>query len=490
MNKRRGGPGRDEGGGQGVGEGEGGEGEGEAIAAGDARPKRKRKEIEVTAESTSEKTKSPPLPQTVSPHLAEGALAAKTLDLPEQHVGAPVLQLPAPPQAQKSHHSDNEDLTVSHHLIADVDQVIGGRFQIMAEMGTGTFGKVYRCRDFKHNDVVALKCIRSIGKYIDSAKVESKILNSIYKKQRDMLQSGGLDREYCVKMYTHVNHGPHYCMAFEPLGPSLLDVLKQNSFQGYPLSFVQHIGHQLCQALNFMAKIDLVHTDIKLENILFTSPDFLVFNDWTMLYDQEFFKRRYDVTTLHFPKSASIKIIDFGGANYMPNGKTKTSVVNTRQYRGPEVTLELGWTFPSDIWSVGCMLAEIWTGELLFPTHDNLEHLCMMEALIGPFPQWMKSRSPVRRNYFQANLQIRIEELSEHSRKKVSGLATLAAFQPNLGSHHGEHATKFPDVPGEGFLELLQGLLQLDPRERMLPRQAIENKFLSNIAPLPPGSTV
>lgn len=466
MNKRRNGAGKGE-----------GEDSGEHANAAEGRPKRKRQEDEVTSESTLALTRSPPPPpQTVSPQLTDGSVVVPKAASEQPPPAAPPPQDPAP----KTHHTDDEDHTVNHHLVADVHQVIGGRFQIIAEMGTGTFGKVYRCRDFKHNDVVALKCIRSIGKYIESAKVESKILNSIYKKQRDMLQSGGLDREYCVKMYTHVNHGPHYCMAFEPLGPSLLDVLKENSFQGYPLSFVQHIGYQLCQALNFMAKIDLVHTDIKLENILFTSPDFLVFNDWGMLYDQDFFKRRYDVTPLRFPRSASIKIIDFGGANYMPNGKTKTSVVNTRQYRGPEVTLELGWTFPSDIWSVGCMLTEVWTGELLFPTHENLEHLCMMEAMIGPFPQWMKSHSPVRRNYFQANLQIRSDELGEQSRKKLSGIAALASLRPDLGTR--------ADVPGEGFLELLQGLLQLDPRERILPRQAIDEcKFFRNIASLPPG---
>ena len=51
-------------------------------------------------------------------------------------------------------------------------------------------------------------------------------------------------------------------------------------------------------------------------------------------------------------------VIDFGGATY-GNDKSKSRIVNTRQYRGPEVTLELGWSFPSDMWSAGCILAEV-----------------------------------------------------------------------------------------------------------------------------------
>ena len=421
-------------------------------------------------------------PQTVSPHLPPA------VDVPP--MVAPVVGSAAPTHNlhQKSQHSDDEDPVVSQHLIAKTNEIIGGRFQIINLMGTGTFGKVYKCRDFKHNDLVALKCIRRIDKYIESAKVESKILNSIYKKQRDMLQTGTLEREYCVKLYTHVNHGPYYCMAFEPLGPSLLDLLKHNCFQGFPLSFVQQIGYQLCRALNFMSKIDLVHTDIKLENILFASGDYSTFSDWGLLYEQDFYKRRFEVCPLRFPRSASIKIIDFGGANYLPSGKTKTSIVNTRQYRGPEVTLELGWSFPSDIWSVGCMLAEIWMGELLFPTHDNLEHLCMMETMLGPFPQWMKSNSPVRRNFFNSNLQLRTNELGAHSRKKMSGLPKLAAFKPDLLAYRQSKLdTNGADIPGEGFVELLQGLLQLDPRERLLPRQAVDNKFFRHSVSLPPG---
>jgi serine/threonine protein kinase len=51
-------------------------------------------------------------------------------------------------------------------------------------------------------------------------------------------------------------------------------------------------------------------------------------------------------------------VIDFGGATY-EHDRNKTRIINTRQYRGPEVTLELGWSYPSDMWSAGCIVSEV-----------------------------------------------------------------------------------------------------------------------------------
>jgi serine/threonine protein kinase len=59
-------------------------------------------------------------------------------------------------------------------------------------------------------------------------------------------------------------------------------------------------------------------------------------------------------------------VIDFGGATF--DNEHKSAIVNTRQYRGPEVTLELGWSYPSDIWSIGCIIGELYSGDLFFQT--------------------------------------------------------------------------------------------------------------------------
>ena len=76
-----------------------------------------------------------------------------------------------------------------------------------------------------------------------------------------------------------------------------------------------------------------------------------------------------------------IRLIDFGSATF--EDEYHSSVVSTRHYRAPEIILNLGWTYPCDIWSIGCILVEFFTGDALFQTHDNLEHLAMMESVCG-----------------------------------------------------------------------------------------------------------
>jgi serine/threonine protein kinase len=99
-------------------------------------------------------------------------------------------------------------------------------------------------------------------------------------------------------------------------------------------------------------------------------------------------------TGKHFkrvPKSSEIKLIDFGSATF--ESQYHCSVVSTRHYRAPEVIFGLGWTYPCDLWSVGCILVELCSGDALFQTHENLEHLAMMERVLGPIPQHMIKRA-------------------------------------------------------------------------------------------------
>ena len=102
------------------------------------------------------------------------------------------------------------------------------------------------------------------------------------------------------------------------------------------------------------------------------------------------------------PIHDEIKIIDFGGATY--EKEHHTAIINTRQYRAPEVILSkdramlslIGcqkWDMKSDIWSMACILAELYTGEMFFSTHENLEHLAMMEKAFGPLPRHMADKS-------------------------------------------------------------------------------------------------
>lgn len=86
-------------------------------------------------------------------------------------------------------------------------------------------------------------------------------------------------------------------------------------------------------------------------------------------------------------KNTAIKLIDFGSATF--DDEHHSTIVSTRHYRAPEVILELGWNQTCDVWSIGCILFELYLGITLFQTHDNREHLAMMERILGPLPYRM-----------------------------------------------------------------------------------------------------
>ena len=95
-------------------------------------------------------------------------------------------------------------------------------------------------------------------------------------------------------------------------------------------------------------------------------------------------------------KRSDIHLIDFGSATF--EHEYHATVVSTRHYRAPEIILGssiprrsadpagMGWSYPCDVWSIGCILVELLTGEALFQTHENLEHLAMMcaRAVVRP----------------------------------------------------------------------------------------------------------
>ena len=113
-----------------------------------------------------------------------------------------------------------------------------------------------------------------------------------------------------------------------------------------------------------------------------------------MLYDSAYqtftYNRKIPSSSVQVSRNATqrrvlldteIRLIDFGSATFQD--EYHSSVVSTRHYRAPEIILGLGWSFPCDIWSIGCILVEFFTGDALFQTHENLEHLAMMENVVG-----------------------------------------------------------------------------------------------------------
>jgi dual-specificity kinase len=125
----------------------------------------------------------------------------------------------------------------------------------------------------------------------------------------------------------------------------------------------------------------LIHTDLKPENILLCHNEYQTFTYNRKIPSATTNNNNRQASQRKVLLDTEIRLIDFGSATFQD--EYHSSVVSTRHYRAPEIILGLGWSYPCDIWSIGCILVEFFTGDALFQTHDNLEHLAMMEAVVG-----------------------------------------------------------------------------------------------------------
>lgn len=155
---------------------------------------------------------------------------------------------------------------------------------------------------------------------------------------------------------------------FEPLGRNLYDVLKNNNYKGFPIHMVRSFFRQILVSVGFLHSIGYTHTDLKPENVLLEKTKFR---------KEAYPSKNGEDSWIELPENDTIRIIDFGGAT--ENSDHHSKIINTRQYRSPEVILGCcEWSTISDVWSIGCIIAELYTGELYFPTHENIEHLRMI----------------------------------------------------------------------------------------------------------------
>lgn len=152
------------------------------------------------------------------------------------------------------------------------------------------------------------------------------------------------------------------------------------------------------------------------------------------------------VKTKRILKSSAIHLIDFGSATF--EEEYHASVVSTRHYRAPEIILGqsisleafsscvltnrfvgLGWSYPCDVWSIGCILVEFFTGEALFQTHENLEHLAMMEIVFGRLPEsrWGKSAVRAKPEWFSSGTKVNYPTpaTTRQSKKYVKAMRAL-----------------------------------------------------------------
>ncbi|XP_002530054.2 serine/threonine-protein kinase AFC2 isoform X3 [Ricinus communis] len=357
--------------------------------------------------------------------------------------------------AQKGSPPWRDDDKDGHYMFA-LGENLTSRYKIQRKLGEGTFCQVLECWDRENREMVAIKVVRSTKKYREAAMLEINVLHLLGKYDRNGSR--------CVQIRNWFDYRNHICIVFEMLGPSLYDFLRKNNYRPFPVDLVRELGRQLLECVAFMHDLRLIHTDLKPENILFVSPEYIKIPDYKVPSispaEATYYKR--------LPKSSAIKVIDFGSAAY--GHHEHNYIVSTRHYRAPEVILGLGWSYPCDMWSVGCILVELCSGEALFQTHENLEHLAMMERVLGPLPQHMLRRADRHAEKYVRKGRLDWPDAAT-SRESIKAVMKLPRLQ-NIVMLHVDHSA------GD-IIDLLQGLLRYDPSNRLTAHEALRHPFFT-----------
>ncbi|NXT00818.1 CLK2 kinase, partial [Jacana jacana] len=289
---------------------------------------------------------------------------------------------------------------------------------------------------------VALKIIKNVEKYKEAARLEINVLEKINEKDPE-------NTNLCVRMFDWFDYHGHMCISFELLGLSTFDFLKDNNYLPYPIHQVRHMAYQVCQAVKFLHDNKLTHTDLKPENILFVN------SDYELSYNLE--KKRDERSV----KSTAIRVVDFGSATF--DHEHHSTIVSTRHYRAPEVILELGWSQPCDVWSIGCIIFEYYVGFTLFQTHDNREHLAMMERILGPIPSRMIRKTRKQKYFYHGRLDW--DENTSAGRYVRENCKPLRRY---LTSEAEDHHRLF---------DLIESMLEYEPSKRITLAEALKHPF-------------
>ena len=277
------------------------------------------------------------------------------------------------------------------------------RYEILEKLGEGSFGTVVKCKDHKTGDSVAIKIIRKSIKIAKYGQREVDVL--------DLLENNSNEASSCiVEKLKDFTFRDHLCIVFELLTINLYDFIKNNYFQPISLSLARRIITQVLIALKHTHSLDIIHCDIKPENIVFKAEN-----------------------------KSGIKLIDFGctySRNYQP-----LTYIQSRFYRAPEVILEAGYDEKIDIWSLGCVLVEIITGWPLFPGENEYETLKLMVNILGyPSESIFKNakridklRSDKVKDTIYSSFQGDIESILEgHDMKMIDFVKRCLCWDKNL----------------------------------------------------------
>ncbi|XP_015432065.1 PREDICTED: dual specificity tyrosine-phosphorylation-regulated kinase 4 isoform X2 [Dufourea novaeangliae] len=305
---------------------------------------------------------------------------------------------------------------------------ISYRYEILEVIGKGSFGQVIRALDHKTGQYIAIKIIRNKKRFHHQALIEVQILEHLRKKDLEANASHNV-----IHMLEYFYFRNHLCITFELMSLNLYELIKKNNYQGFSLSLIRRFANSLISCLRLLYRENIIHCDLKPENVLL--------------------KQR---------GSSSIKVIDFGSSCY--SHQRVYTYLQSRFYRSPEVLLGLPYGTPIDMWSLGCILAELYTGCPLFPGEDEIEQLaCIMEVLGAP-PNYIINHASRRRLFFDPKGSPRSVTNSKGKKRWVRSKSLAMALR----------------CTDTLFVDFVSKCLEWDPNKRMTPTEASRHEWLNS----------
>lgn len=334
----------------------------------------------------------------------------------------------------------------------------GLEYRIIKALGRGQFGSVFLVSENTSDPdkpiEYAMKITKSHPEYIAQAKLETQILSHI---QNNSTQE---EMSNLLRLVNTFEYRQHIVIVTEILSDNLYDILAIRDYQGIPIIELQTIIKSILEGLRTIQRHQIIHSDLKPENILRINNE-----------------------------SSKIKIVDFGSSRFA--SQPFATYIQSRYYRAPEVILRLPHSYSIDMWSLGCVAAELLVGLPIFPGNSETQMLLYITERLGPFPANLIQKSPMKHIYFDEHGHVRTEqdicrllrqplpsETDRYTILKYSVYSSLSDIIKNYGIFQQSTEKEFKNK--ELFLDLLLKMLIMDPEKRITPEEALNHPFITS----------
>ncbi|GCB62164.1 dual specificity tyrosine-phosphorylation-regulated kinase 1A isoform X1 [Scyliorhinus torazame] len=339
------------------------------------------------------------------------------------------------------------------------------RYEIDSLIGKGSFGQVVKAYDRVEQEWVAIKIIKNKKAFLNQAQIEVRLLELMNKHDTEM-------KYYIVHLKRHFMFRNHLCLVFEMLSYNLYDLLRNTNFRGVSLNLTRKFAQQMCTALLFLAtpELSIIHCDLKPENILLCNP-----------------------------KRSAIKIVDFGSSCQL--GQRIYQYIQSRFYRSPEVLLGMPYDLAIDMWSLGCILVEMHTGEPLFSGANEVDQMNKIVEVLGIPPSHILDQAPKARKFFEklpdaswtvkktkdgkrVNIKSNIKKIGNTEYKPPGSRKLHNILGVETGGPGGRRAGESGHTVADylKFKDLILRMLDYDPKTRIAPYYALQHSFFKKTA--------